>query len=94
MGDTMSRPQFLCFLALLSITMVGCQSFSSNRLGLFSAPGRENPADAPSDPWINDAGTIARTEHPAEEINDPLKLRNIFMSQQARDIERNLGVGP
>ena len=93
----MSTRLFAALLLALVFTS-GCQSAFSQRLRhAFTYRGsdsfRENPADQPSDPWINDAGSVARTEHPAEEINDPLKLRQYFMSQRARDIERNLGVG-
>lgn len=90
--------RILAALSLALVLVAGCQSAFSQRLKqTFTYRGgqssRENPADEPSDPWINDAGNVARTEHPSEEINDPLNLRQYFMSQRARDIERNLGVG-
>ncbi len=91
---SLSRLTLLCFLLFGSL---GCQSLS--KLKSFgprdpiTTSNRENPQDAESDPWIEDAGTVARSEHSAEAVNDPLKLRDVFMSNKARDIERNLGVG-
>lgn len=79
------------WLLLLSMTLMstGCQSF----------PGLawdEDPAtlvDTGSDPWIHEAGDVARGARPQEQIRDPLGLRDFFTSEKARDIERNLGVG-
>ncbi|WP_437201749.1 hypothetical protein [Planctomicrobium sp. SH664] len=82
-----------CLVAVLS----GCQSFGGRTAMKSSWLGdpdaSKSPADEPSDPWIQEAGTITRAEYTREEVNDPLGLRNVFMSQRARDIERNLGVG-
>lgn len=89
------------YLAVLLFVMLGtgCQSFPFSR-GLAqtfqfreSQSARENPADQSSDPWIQDMGKITHEEHATQEVNDPLKLRNVFMSDKARDIERNLGIG-
>lgn len=80
---------------LLLTTSLGCQSmWGSNRWansGPRATHGRDDPAI--DDPWVADAGNIARTEHPPEEVRDPLGLRNIFTSEKAREIERNVGVG-
>lgn len=54
---------------------------------------RENPANQSSDPWIEEVGIVAREEHNPQKILDPLKLRNVFVSSKARDIESNLGIG-
>ena len=96
----MSRASLLTWSMLLicwGMSVSGCQSLSSVQSGfaqsLLPNGGRENPGDDAGDPWIHDAGTIARSEHTAEEVNDPLGLREIFMSRRARSIERNLGVG-
>ena len=86
------------FLLLIAITS-GCQSTTFSRrfqqaVGYREGNSpRQNPAEQTTDPWIQEAGTVARTEHNVETVNDPLKLRNVFMSSKARDIERNLGVG-
>lgn len=86
----------VCFLGLVLCS--GCQNAFSQRfrqsLGFREAnSARENPADQGSDPWINEMGSVTREEHGVQEVYDPLKLRNVFMSEKARDIERNLGFG-
>jgi hypothetical protein len=82
--------------ALLMLGTAGCQSlWGSHRMadsGLRATHGREEPAL--KDPWVNEAGNIARKEHTPEEIHDPLGLRNYFTSEKARSIERNVGIGP
>ena len=88
----------MVMLVLVSIVS-GCQSSMFGRrfqqtVGYREGDSaRENPANQTSDPWIRDAGTIARQEHQTEPVNDPLNLRRVFVSQKAQDIERNLGVG-
>lgn len=51
-----------------------------------------DPTGKPSDRWITEAGVEARAGQRRETSNDPLNLRSIFMSEKARDIERNCGV--
>lgn len=81
------------------VLCAGCQStflprpFSQTVGYRESNSARENPANQSSDPWIEDVGTVAREEHNPQKILDPLKLRNIFVSSKARDIESNLGIG-
>lgn len=84
--------QFLT-CALLLTSSVGCQSMwgSSRMAGPRATHGRDDPTV--DDPWVQNAGNIARNEHPREEVHDPLGLRNIFTSEKAREIERNVGVG-
>ncbi|QDU36505.1 hypothetical protein Mal4_07910 [Maioricimonas rarisocia] len=77
---------------------VGCASVSESDSGsLFSSlqPGEEESVETvgrSNDPWVNQAGHEARKHLPREKTNDPLGLRNIFMSERARDIEHNLGI--
>jgi hypothetical protein len=81
-----------CLLGLLLLgTTSGCQTMWSPKLAKsFSATdGRHKPS---TDPWITEAGTVARTEHPTDKVDDPLGLRKIFVSEKAREIERNCGV--
>lgn len=76
--------------------LAGCASMqtSTNKMvSAFKSVSEKSPADEPSDPWINETGSYTSSIHPSEPVNDPLGLRNVFMSQRARDIERNLGVG-
>jgi len=76
---------------LLLLFSLGCQSLAGSNPMLRASHGRDEPKV--DDPWVDEAGEIARTEHPAEEIHDPLGLRNFFTSEKAREIERNVGVG-
>ncbi len=82
--------------AILLCLTTGCTSMQHSTRSMWAAM---RPVSSPSagdhtgDPWVKEAGGIARGERPVEKVNDPLKLRNVFMSEQARDIERNLGVG-
>ncbi|MBT5021169.1 hypothetical protein OAF42_00150 [Planctomicrobium sp.] len=94
----MSANKFIMCLFAVTIC-TGCQSsFLSNRFTQTvgyreNNSARENPAGQTSDPWIQDVGKYTREEHGEQEVVDPLKLRNFFMSQKAQDIESNLGVG-
>jgi hypothetical protein len=51
-------------------------------------PGSEES----SDPWVQQAGAEARGHRPVEKEFDPLGLKKVFMSDKARDIERNMGI--
>lgn len=51
-----------------------------------------NPADDPGDPWIAAAANEGRQEQKAEKSNDPLHLRQYFLSNKARAIENNVGI--
>ncbi|MCA9079041.1 MAG: hypothetical protein KDA58_00720 [Planctomycetaceae bacterium] len=89
----MVRPFLVATILCLS---VGCTSLQHGTQSMWSAlrpTSTPGPGDKKGDPWVQSAGSMARTELPREEVNDPLKLRNVFMSETARDIERNLGVG-
>lgn len=52
----------------------------------------ENPADDPGDPWIAAAAREGREDLKPETANDPLHMRQIFMSNRARAIENNVGI--
>jgi hypothetical protein len=81
-----------CLIGMFLLgTASGCQTMWSSRLAKSLKPtdGRHQPA---TDPWITEAGTVARTEHPTDKVDDPLGLRKIFVSDKAREIERNCGV--
>jgi hypothetical protein len=73
-------------LSLLLILLCGwgCQSLGS---------GSDGTTTDRNDPWVQDVGTYARGEHTPEPVNDPLNLRKFLVSEQTRDIERNLGIG-
>lgn len=89
---------FRIAMALAFGAAVGCASVSESDSGsLFSTlnPGESEAEESEgrsNDPWVTQAGTEARKHLPREKTNDPLGLRNIFMSERARDIEHNLGI--
>ena len=72
----------LFVVALVVTGSAGCQRGLTNY---------EHGPDIPSEPWKQAVGTEGRGGAPLEKSSDPLNLRNVFMSQKARDIERNLG---
>lgn len=51
----------------------------------------EHGPDRPIEKWTKAAGSEGRAGTQLEKANDPLNLRDLFMSQKAQDIERNLG---
>jgi len=51
-----------------------------------------NPADDPGDPWIAAAASEGRQDQKGETANDPLHLRQYFLSNKARAIENNVGI--
>jgi hypothetical protein len=51
-----------------------------------------DPGSESTDPWVQEAGAQARGNREMEKEADPLNLKRFFMSDKARDIERNLGV--
>jgi|GEM_PF-1756092 len=77
-------------LILTGLMAGGCQSAMGSRA--VRAAAAEEESDK-SDAWVHSAGDVARTEHTLEEIHDPLGLRKYFMSEKAREIERNVGIG-
>ena len=52
----------------------------------------DNPADDPGDPWIAAAAGEGRHDQRAETADDPLHLRQYFVSPKARSIENNVGI--
>lgn len=51
-----------------------------------------DPGSESSDPWVQQVGATARGHRPVEREPDPLGLKKYFMSEKARDIERNMGI--
>ena len=89
----------LTFCGLLSCS-AGCTSLNSmqgmvSRTAAYLKPTSADdwdPGSETSDPWIQKAGAEARGNRPVEHEPDPLGLKQIFMSNKARDIERNMGI--
>ncbi len=89
----------LVLSSALLATSSGCVFVEATRQGsgsLFSAlkPRNDvaNPGDRHSDPWMNQVGIEARGNRRPEKAQEPMWYRRYAMSQQTRDIERNLGV--
>jgi hypothetical protein len=81
---------------MLSLACLGCTTMGNMGQGMKTAmrtDGADIAQETTGDPWVDGAGDYARKIHPAEEVNDPLHLREVFRDDKARSIERNLGVG-
>ena len=90
---------FMLLLAMVLSALPGCaamttmKSAASDRMAFFR-PGTSDyhdPTTDSSDPWVQEVGDTARGHQAKEKDSDPPWLRNILMSQKARDIESNLG---
>lgn len=73
---------------------VGCTSSSAawNLRRATANPGYVDTTEMPDEEWITDAGATGRAGRTVETSNDPLNLRELFMSEKARSIERNVGI--
>ncbi|MCA9075711.1 MAG: hypothetical protein KDA93_11805 [Planctomycetaceae bacterium] len=92
-----------CYSALLLtaglIAFPGCAAMNTMKMAASETVSSfrpttgdyHDPTDDSSDPWVQEVGVEARGHQTKEQANDPLGLRNVFMSQKARDIESNLG---
>jgi hypothetical protein len=81
------------FVAVLIASQSGC-NFSRGRLAraLPTTGHYDDGTDDSSDPWIAAAADEGRVEFRKEKESDPLGLKKYWMSQKARDIERNMGI--
>lgn len=89
-------PPRLFLVILLLATTTGCSSLQNSGrsfMNVFRFRDSASPGDSAGDPWVQEAGKVTSQVHTKEEVIDPLNLRQVFMSEQARSIERNLGVG-
>ena len=74
--------RFPLLIAAVLFLSAGCQTGFRNYA---------DPTSQESEKWISEAGSEARRGRPVDKEFDPLGLRDVLMSQKARDIERNLG---
>jgi hypothetical protein len=89
-----------CVLGACAMLFHGCAVFQTMRDGTrqvvkdFTPESLDeaNPADDPGDPWISAAASEGRQEQKSESANDPLHLRQYFLSNKARAIENNVGI--
>ncbi len=80
----------LClFLLTASLGLGGCTTVS-RMIG--PTTDYEDPTEMTSDPWARAAAEEGRRGFARETVNDPLNLRQYFMSEKARSIERNVGI--
>lgn len=80
-------------LATLGFTMAvfsGCTS--SGGLALFKNRDYADPTEGSDDPWMSTAGEEGRRGRPKEKSEEPRWLRELTMSDRAREIENNLGI--
>lgn len=92
----MLRLNLLVFLGLAS-GLMGCTAMNGSGRGFLASlrPKSETrAAENARDPWVDETGAMTKQIHSPEMVKDPLKLRDIFMSDTAREIEQNLGVAP
>ena len=83
-------------LVSLSLLQSGCQMghLGNGRFARLmpTTGGYDDGTDDSSDPWIAAAADEGRVDHERQREPDPLGLKGFFMSQKARDIERNVGI--
>jgi hypothetical protein len=96
----MSQLRSIGVLALSALLLPGCSVVQTVQQGTkqlvkdFTPESLDeaNPADDPGDPWIAAAAREGRKDQKAETANDPLHLRQYFMSNRARAIENDVGI--
>lgn len=84
----------LAGLVLLTAMSAGCNLFGRGRMAAMLPLAGENADETveTSDPWIAAAAQEARPNLHREKEPDPLGVRKWFVSEETRDIERNLGI--
>ena len=93
--QTARRCLFLSALTLITAGLaVGCTADAAawNFKRAVSTPGYADTTEMPDEEWITDAANTGREGRFVEKSNDPLNLRELFMSEKARSIERNVGI--
>ena len=89
----MRSPHLRNRLALATVAVWGILSVSGCTLSGFKSKFQLQEVDGTEseDPWTTQAGAEGRAGRPVEKEADPLGLRNLLMSEKAREIERNCG---
>lgn len=88
----MHRPLSLILLAAALSTSLGCTLAQKAGMASVTPNGVGHDGTESSDPWVMEAAAEGRRDFHGESARDPLGLRPYFMSQKARDIERNVGI--
>ena len=80
----------ICGLTFLSAT--GCMT--SEGMTLFKNKNYKDPAEGPDEPWVSNVGTETKDRgvRRGEKSEEPRWLREVLMSDRAREIENNLGI--
>lgn len=77
---------------VIAAAVAGCTSSQKWTMSrLWSNPSYDDGTDKVEE-WVEEAGSEARGNREMEKQVDPLGLRDVFMSEKARSIERNLGI--
>lgn len=80
-------------LVITAGAIVGCTQADQWTISkMLSNPGYDDGDERKTADWVENAGSEARQGRMVEKQLDPLGLREIFMSDKARSIEKNLGI--
>jgi hypothetical protein len=83
----------LGLVVLLFVPLTGCQMLARFNRMLPTTADYDDGTDDTTDPWITAGAEEGRREYQREEVSDPLGLRPYLMSEKARSIEHNVGIG-
>lgn len=86
------RCLLLATVVVISGAAVGCSGSSLWSINRFLANTGYDDGTDDSEAWVEDAASEGRSGRAVEKQADPLGLRNVFMSDKARAIERNVGI--
>ena len=96
----MRHARLSLLLAAIAVSLAGltagCASWTDQASWNFkraiSNPGYVDTTEMDDETWIKEAADTGRKGRTVEVENDPFNLRDIFMSEKARSIERNVGI--
>jgi hypothetical protein len=81
-----------CVVATVLALPSGCSTMRGRLARMLpDSQGYDDGTDS-SDPWIAEGASEGRAEFTKEKEADPFGIKPLFMSQKARDIEKNLGI--
>jgi hypothetical protein len=92
--------RLLGVLGLCLAVLPGCTVFQTMQQGTKSlvkdftpeSLDEDHGPDDPGDPWISAAASEGRQDQKSQMAQDPLRLRQYFLSNKARSIENNVGI--
>lgn len=86
------RAPVSCLLLAALVLQAGCSTTRGRLARMLPASEDYDDGTDSSDPWIAEAGSTGRAEFQSVKEPDPFGWKPLFMSQKARDIEKNLGI--